>query len=93
MKGITKAGLQKILKTTGIKSYPYRRGVLCDKLLVIIAPYAEKGIHDVEGELDFCGTIEEALDSGSKEMLNTDERVAVCGLIYDALEFPHFWEG
>jgi len=57
----------------------------------MIAPYAEKGISNVDDELDFCSEIEEALDTGG--MKNADERVSVTSMIYDALEFPHFWEG
>jgi len=93
MKTLAKADLQTFLKTTafGRTHYRARRNALCDKLLAIIAPYSEKGIADADAELDFCGTIEEALDSAG--IMNADERVAVCGMIYDALEFPHFWEG
>jgi len=61
------------------------------KLLGIITPYAEKGILDVDAELGFCSAIEEALDG--YRLLNADERVSITNQIYDALGFPHFWEG
>jgi hypothetical protein len=91
MKTLEKADLQTILEKTSAERLHLDRDTLCDKLLSIIAPYTEKGIADVEAELDFCGVIEEALDSGG--IGDADERVAVGNAIYDALGFPHFWKG
>jgi len=91
MKTITKNDLHTFLKTTTMRRFHNRRNALCETLLTIIEPYAEKGISNVDEELDFCSTIEEALDAGM--MLNAEQRVAVTCLIYDALEFQSFWQG
>jgi hypothetical protein len=91
MKTITKVDVQTFLKTTEMRRFHYRRDKLCDKLITMIAPYAEKGISNVDDELDFCSEIEEAFDSGGVK--SADERVSVTNMIYDALEFPHLWEG
>lgn len=91
MKTVTKADLYNILKLTNRRRLYYRSNPIYDKLLTLIAPYAEKGISNVEEELDFCGSMEELLDSKGK--LDADGRVTVVNAIYDALEFPHFWKG
>ena len=77
-----------------LKNAPMEDGRIPEVLTVevyeAVLPYLQKGIHNDQDELDFCGEIDLMLDEGG--VVNVDARVQIMNQIYDAAGFPRYWE-
>lgn len=89
-----KQKVENVLQTVRIcRGRGHSRAAILDKILKSGEPYFSNGISSVDDELDFCQSVSVALDECSYLNMSYDARIELLNRIYDAVGFPHYWEG